>query len=314
LVSPSVRFPCVITPPPSSAAPSSPPPPAAAPAGPPPNSTCEGDGHSQRPAVSADGRFVAFDSQADDLVANDTNETDDVFVREFTPALKGTPIDFGTIQVGDHAFETSTVTVEGFGPAPISTVTIAPTTDFTLDPGDTCRGTVRHEGDSCVVSVKFAPTATGKRTATITVSGGSLPVRPLTRIAITGGTGPARHNAIAQPGPLAFGDQLLLTPSGPATLTVTNQGTREAETITTAVLDGAFAGDYAITRNACQGAVLKPGASCRITLTHTPHAVGQRQGFVRITHGPLNTTLLAGLTGSGKKPTLTVNPGVVRAR
>src|SRR5262249_2437061 len=159
-----------------------------------------------------------------------------------------------------------------------------------------------------------APRATGKRPAAIAVSGGSRPVRPLTRIAITGGTGPARHNAIAQPGPLAFGDQLLLTPSGPATLTVTNQGTREAETITTAVLDGAFAGDYAITRNACQGAVLKPGASCRITLTHTPHAVGQRQGFVRITHGPLNTTLLAGLTGSGKKPTLTVNPGVVRAR
>ncbi len=314
LVSPSVRFPCVIVPPASPPPPTSTLPTAGAPAGPPPNSTCEGDGHSQRPAVSADGRFAAFDSQADDLVANDTNKTGDVFVREFTPALKGTPIDFGTVGVGDHAFETSTVTVEGFGPVPISTVTIVPTTDFTLDPGDTCRGTVRHEGDSCVISVKFAPTATGKRTATITISGGGRPVSPLTQIALTGGTGPARHDAVAQPGPLGFGDQLLLTPSGPATLTVTNQGTEEAETITTAVLDGEFAGDYAITRNACQGAVLQPGASCRITLTHTPHAVGQRQGFVRITHGPLNTTLLAGLTGGGRKPTLAVNPGVVRHR
>lgn len=305
LVSPGVRFPCVIAPPIST------PPPTDAPAGPPPNSTCEGDGHSERPAVSANGRFVAFDSLADDLIADDANESGDVFVREFIPALKGVPIDFGTVQVGDHAVETSTVTVEGFGPVPISTVTIAPTTDFTLDPGDTCRGTVRHEGDSCVISVKFAPTVTGKRTATITVSGGSLPIRPLAQIATTGGVGPPRHDAIAEPGPLAFGDQLLLTPSGPAILTVTNQGTREAETITTAVLDGEFAGDYAITRNACQGAVLKPGASCRITLTHTPHAVGQRQGFVRITHGPLNTTLLAGLTGGGRKPTLAVNPGVV---
>ena len=33
-------------------------------------------------AISADGRFVAFSSLASDLVANDTNGTDDVFVRD----------------------------------------------------------------------------------------------------------------------------------------------------------------------------------------------------------------------------------------
>jgi hypothetical protein len=305
LVSPARLFPCVVTPPTSS------PTPTPTPTGPPPDSTCEGDGHSERPALSANGRFVAYDSRADDLVADDTNRASDVFVREFMPAVKGAPIDFGTVQVGDNATETSTVTVEGFGPAPISTVTITPNPDFTLDPGDTCQGTVRHEGDPCIVSVKFAPTVTGKRTATITVTGGSLPLAPLAQIEATGGVGPARHDAIAQPGPLAFGNQLLLTPSGPGTLTVTNQGTREVERITGAVLDGRFAGDFAITRNACQGAVLQPGASCTITLTHTAHAVGQRQGFVKITHGPLNRVLLAGLTGGGKKPVVAVNPGVV---
>ena len=34
------------------------------------------------PAISADGRFVAFNSEASDLVANDTNGTSDVFVRD----------------------------------------------------------------------------------------------------------------------------------------------------------------------------------------------------------------------------------------
>ena len=34
------------------------------------------------PVISADGRFVAFNSAASDLVANDTNGTDDVFVRD----------------------------------------------------------------------------------------------------------------------------------------------------------------------------------------------------------------------------------------
>lgn len=41
-----------------------------------------GSNHSGRPAISADGRFVAFDSTADDLVPGDTNGTRDVFVRD----------------------------------------------------------------------------------------------------------------------------------------------------------------------------------------------------------------------------------------
>jgi Tol biopolymer transport system component len=41
-----------------------------------------GRGASRDPAISADGRFVAFVSEADDLVANDTNGTAGVFIRD----------------------------------------------------------------------------------------------------------------------------------------------------------------------------------------------------------------------------------------
>ena len=41
-----------------------------------------GDAHSSRASISADGRFVAFQSDASNLVPNDTNETRDVFVRD----------------------------------------------------------------------------------------------------------------------------------------------------------------------------------------------------------------------------------------
>ena len=44
--------------------------------------TASGNGGSSHPRISADGRFVAFDSTASDLVANDTNGTTDVFVRD----------------------------------------------------------------------------------------------------------------------------------------------------------------------------------------------------------------------------------------
>jgi hypothetical protein len=40
----------------------------------------ETNNHSERPSISADGRFVAFASTADNLVANDTNNASDIFV------------------------------------------------------------------------------------------------------------------------------------------------------------------------------------------------------------------------------------------
>jgi len=43
-----------------------------------------GNGESVNPAVSADGRFVAFASDSTDLVASDTNGFHDVFVRDLT--------------------------------------------------------------------------------------------------------------------------------------------------------------------------------------------------------------------------------------
>jgi Tol biopolymer transport system component len=42
----------------------------------------QGNFHSERPAVSGDGRIVAFSSEADDLVPGDTNDGRDVFVHD----------------------------------------------------------------------------------------------------------------------------------------------------------------------------------------------------------------------------------------
>jgi len=47
------------------------------------------NGHSNYPAMSADGRFIAFDSGSTDLVSGDTNAVWDVFVRDRTDAAPG---------------------------------------------------------------------------------------------------------------------------------------------------------------------------------------------------------------------------------
>lgn len=49
----------------------------------------QASGHSREPSISADGRFVTFHSSAADLVPNDTNGDDDVFVRD---RLTGTTV------------------------------------------------------------------------------------------------------------------------------------------------------------------------------------------------------------------------------
>lgn len=46
------------------------------------SATGGGNGDSKNPAISADGRYVAFESRASNLVANDGNNVSDVFVRD----------------------------------------------------------------------------------------------------------------------------------------------------------------------------------------------------------------------------------------
>lgn len=49
-----------------------------------PNGGGWGDGDSTTPSISADGRYVAFESYATNLVPNDTNDVSDIFVRDRT--------------------------------------------------------------------------------------------------------------------------------------------------------------------------------------------------------------------------------------
>src|SRR5262249_55630794 len=51
----------------------------------------QGDDVSDLPSISTDGRFVAFESGATDLVSNDTNSASDVFVHGPCLTLEATP-------------------------------------------------------------------------------------------------------------------------------------------------------------------------------------------------------------------------------
>ena len=66
----------------------------------------EGNGHSYSPAISGDGRFVAFYSGATNLVAGDTNEEHDIFVHDRqTRETTRVSVDSAAVQGDQGSFE-----------------------------------------------------------------------------------------------------------------------------------------------------------------------------------------------------------------
>ncbi len=89
-----------------------------------------GNGGSLEPSISADGRFVAFQSVARDLVSGDTNNTTDVFVYDRqTGAVTRVSVSSGGTQ-GNDASYSAAISADGRYVAFRSAAT-------TLEPGDT---------------------------------------------------------------------------------------------------------------------------------------------------------------------------------
>ncbi len=125
----------------------------------------QGNGDSQRPSLSRDGRYVAFESFASNLVDGDTNNAFDVFTRFAIPPT----VDSVTPAVGTRGSGPQTVAVFGshflYGPDP--------TVDF--GPGVTVQSiTNRRPGEVDV---------------TITIAG-NAPTGPHTVFVLDTGTGP----------------------------------------------------------------------------------------------------------------------------
>ncbi len=89
-----------------------------------------------------------------------------------------------------------------------------------------------------------------------------------------------------------FGGLPLGTTSAPRTVTLTNTGTA-----TLSIFGFSRTGDFAITSNTC-GASLAVGASCTVTLTFTPTAVGLRTGTLTVSDNAPGFPHTVSLSGS----------------
>lgn len=206
--------------------------------------------------------------------------------------LSANSLTFISQQVGTQT-GAQTITVTSSGNSPVTFGTPAVTGDFTET--DTCAGQTIAVNATCIVSVVFAPTATGTRTGLLTlyagVAGGQATV------SLTG-VGTPEGDIVLTPLTLTFPSTVVNQTSAVQNITVANTGSSIAMLQTPVV-----SGDFSIYGNTC-GSTLGSSTSCTVSVNFKPTASGKRTGTLSITttSNAVVATETATLTGTGDAP------------
>jgi hypothetical protein len=161
--------------------------------------------------------------------------------------------------------------------------------DFALY-ANTCGATLAPQ-TGCTLSITFTPTASGARSATLSITDNAGNASAATQTASLSGVGNAPATDTLSALALSFAQQQIGTTSASQTVTLTNSGGVPLTLIATSV----SAGDFSVV-NAC-GNSLAAHATCAIRVTFAPTAVGSRTATLTITDQFRYQTV--GLTGVG---------------
>ena len=211
--------------------------------------------------------------------------------------LSPTSLSFGSLTVGQPS-SALTLTITSIGGQALSVNTIAITgtnsADFSIST-DTCHEPVAlPPNNSCSVLITFTPSATGARSAALTITDNAS---PSTQSAPVSGTGPAPAPAVTlMPGSLSFGSVTLGTNS-PMNVSVENSGTAPLH-ISSIVVGGVNASDYSSSSSTCNAAIAV-NSGCTVTVTFTPQAAGVRSALLTITDDAPNSPQTVTLSGTG---------------
>jgi hypothetical protein len=173
--------------------------------------------------------------------------------------------------------------------------------DFPIE-NNTC-GASLAPAASCAVSISFAPSATGARSASLSIPNNTAN-SPLTvsltgtGVAGGGGTPPPSSSLSVSPSALMFPSAYLGVVSAALPVAVTNTGT-VAVTLSGTSFSGAAASDFTIPTPTGCPMMLAPGASCTLQVFFTPSVAGARNASLSITSDAANSPLTVSVTGTG---------------
>jgi FtsP/CotA-like multicopper oxidase with cupredoxin domain len=226
----------------------------------------------------------------------------------FAPAAAVAPatITFAPQLVGTTSgAQVATLSNNGNMPLIVNGIVLGGTNPANFSLSTTC-GPSLAAGGSCFIVVNFTPVTIAPYNASVVITTNDT-VNPLLSVALNG-AGIAPIASVA-PASLTFAGQLLNTVSTGQTVTLSNLGLAPLNAIGISIA-GVNPGDFAQT-NTC-GPSLAPGASCPITVTFTPAAMGTRGASLTVASSdPFNPSLTVPLSGTGIAPIAGVTPATL---
>jgi hypothetical protein len=208
------------------------------------------------------------------------------------PAVSFSPtgLSFGSQMVSaTSSTQSITLTNTGNAALTISGIILAGTNPGDFQQTNSC-GSSLAAGSNCSITVSFTPSASGARSATVSISDNAA---GSPQSAGLSGTGVVSAPAAAlSPTSLTFTSQAQGTTSASQAITLTNSG--NAALSISAI---AASGDFAQSNNC--GTSLAAGAHCAINVTFTPTAGGTRTGTLSVTDNAGGSPQSAPLTGTG---------------
>lgn len=200
--------------------------------------------------------------------------------------------------MGSAALSISSIGITGTNPGDFSQTNNCPIQPATL-----------AVNANCTISITFQPTATGPRSADVSVADNAAS-SPQT--VVLSGTGTAAGVSLT-PSSLTFAGQNPGTPaSAPQTVTLQNTGNGPL-TISGISITGANVADFAETDNCPKGpsATLGPGSACAIAVTFAPKATGQRSATLSVADNAVPSPQVVSLSGLGTAPGAQLNVSTV---
>jgi Abnormal spindle-like microcephaly-assoc'd, ASPM-SPD-2-Hydin len=195
-----------------------------------------------------------------------------------------------------------TLSNTGTGALTITSISLAGTNPTNFAQTNNC-GTSVAAGANCTINVTFTPSATGARSASLSVADNAAGT-PQT-VALTG-TGVAPAPAVSfSPTSLTFAAQALNTTSAAQSVTLTNTGAASL-TISGYSFTGTNAIDFSQTHTC--GTTLAAGASCTISVSFKPTSAGTRTASLAVADNAPGSPQTVALTGTGNGPGATLSP------
>jgi MYXO-CTERM domain-containing protein len=209
-------------------------------------------------------------------------------------SINATALNFGSQVVGT-AGATQTVTVSNSGSAALAFtgLTLGGTAPGDFSRAGTCStATPVAAGGSCTLVLGFAPTATGSRSATLTLASNASNGSAAVSLGGTGTATPVPAVGLSASS-IGFGNQTVGTSSSATAITLTNSGSAAL------AISGITSSSSEFGLSHTCPASLAAGGTCTLSTVFTPASTGAKAGTLTLTSNTATSPNTVALSGTG---------------